>query len=143
MEIEQFISTLESMDAGVIKRLPDKLGWFEAFKNVEKQRLLKNITEADRTTIGNPNPDFTWGFTNNFSYKNLDLSIFLQGSQGGDIFNLTNVQLTNGDANTTRAYYNSAWTPTNTDTNAPRVGNNSNREISKPINLYKLFWLRS
>lgn len=89
-----------------------------------------DITEADRTTIGNPNPDFTWGFTNNISYKNLDLSIFLQGSQGGDIFNLTNVQLTNGDANTTRAYYNSAWTPTNTDTNAPRVGNNSNREIS-------------
>ncbi|WP_299322871.1 TonB-dependent receptor [uncultured Maribacter sp.] len=89
-----------------------------------------DITEADRTTIGNPNPDFTWGFTNNFSYKNLDLSIFFQGSQGGDIFNLTNVQLTNGDANTTRAYYNSAWTPTNTDTNAPRVGNNSNREIS-------------
>tara|TARA_R110000868_G_scaffold91243_5_gene253114 strand:- start:1313 stop:4348 length:3036 start_codon:yes stop_codon:yes gene_type:complete len=89
-----------------------------------------DITEADRTTIGNPNPDFTWGFTNNFSYKNLDLSIFLQGSQGGDIFNLTNVQLTNGDANTTRAYYNSAWTLTNTDTNTPRVGNNSNREIS-------------
>tara|TARA_R110000765_G_scaffold77645_1_gene152587 strand:+ start:8651 stop:11686 length:3036 start_codon:yes stop_codon:yes gene_type:complete len=89
-----------------------------------------DITEADRTTIGNPNPDFTWGFTNNISYKNLDLSIFLQGSQGGDIFNLTNVQLTNGDANTTRAYYNSAWTPTNTDTNTPRVGNNSNREIS-------------
>ncbi|WP_430429592.1 SusC/RagA family TonB-linked outer membrane protein [Maribacter litoralis] len=89
-----------------------------------------DITEADRTTIGNPNPDFTWGFTNNFNYKNLDLSIFFQGSQGGDIFNLTNVQLTNGDANTTSAYYNSAWTPTNTDTNAPRVGNNSNREIS-------------
>lgn len=89
-----------------------------------------DITEADRTTIGNPNPDFTWGFTNNFTYRNLDLSIFFQGSQGGDIFNLTNVQLTNGDANTTRAYYNSAWTPTNTDTNTPRVGNNSNREIS-------------
>lgn len=89
-----------------------------------------DITEADRTTIGNPNPDFTWGFTNNFTYRNLDLSIFFQGSQGGDIFNLTNVQLTNGDANTTRVYYNSAWTPTNTDTNTPRVGNNSNREIS-------------
>ncbi|WP_036156632.1 SusC/RagA family TonB-linked outer membrane protein [Maribacter forsetii] len=89
-----------------------------------------DITEGDRTTIGNPNPDFTWGFTNNFSYKNLDLSIFFQGSQGGDIFNLTNVQLTNGDANTTTDYYNNAWTPTNTDTDAPRVGNNSNREIS-------------
>jgi TonB-linked SusC/RagA family outer membrane protein len=89
-----------------------------------------DITEADRTTIGNPNPDYTFGFTNNFTYKDWDLSIFFQGSQGGDIFNLTNVQLTNGDANTTKDYYNNAWTATNTDTNAPRVGNNSNREIS-------------
>ncbi|QWX84009.1 TonB-dependent receptor [Cellulophaga sp. HaHaR_3_176] len=89
-----------------------------------------DITEADRTTIGNPNADFTFGFTNNFSYKNWDLSIFFQGSQGGDIFNLTNVQLTNGDANTTKDNFNSAWTPTNTDTNTPRVGNNSSREIS-------------
>ncbi|WP_372745176.1 SusC/RagA family TonB-linked outer membrane protein [Lutibacter sp.] len=89
-----------------------------------------SITEADRTTIGNPNPDYTFGITNNFSYKNFDLSIFLQGSQGGDIFNLTNVQLFNGDANTTKEYYNNAWTATNTDTDMPRVGNNSNREIS-------------
>ncbi|QDO93633.1 TonB-dependent receptor [Formosa sediminum] len=89
-----------------------------------------DITEADRTTIGNPNPDYTFGFTNNFSYKNFDLSIFFQGSQGGEIFNLTDSQLTNGDANTTKSYYNNAWTATNTDTNDPRVGNNSNREVS-------------
>ncbi len=88
------------------------------------------ITEADRTIIGNPNPDFTFGFTNNFSYRNFDLSIFFQGSQGGDIFNMTNVQLNNGDANTTRDYFNNAWTPSNTNTDQPRVGNNSNREIS-------------
>lgn len=89
-----------------------------------------DITEADRTTIGNPNADYTFGITNSFSYKNLDLSIFFQGSQGGDIFNLTDVQLNNGDANTTQSYFNNAWTPTNTDTDQPRVGNNSNREIS-------------
>ena len=40
------------------------------------------------------------------------------------------MQLNNGDSNTTRDYYNNAWTPTNTNTNEPRVGNNSNREIS-------------
>ncbi|MCB4800147.1 SusC/RagA family TonB-linked outer membrane protein [Neotamlana laminarinivorans] len=84
----------------------------------------------DRRIIGNPNPDFTWGITNNFRYKNFDLNIFFQGSQGGDIFNMTNVQLNNGDANTTYDYFNNAWTPTNTNTNQPRVGNNSNREIS-------------
>ena len=43
---------------------------------------------------------------------------------------MTNVQLHNGDANTTRDYFNSAWTSSNTETNSPRVGNNSNREIS-------------
>ena len=88
------------------------------------------ITESDRGIIGNPNPDFTWGFTNSFTYKNFDLNIFFQGSQGGEIFNMTNVQLNNGDSNTTQAYYNNAWTPTNTDTDQPRVGNNSWREIS-------------
>ena len=88
------------------------------------------ITEADRTIIGNPNPDFTFGFTNTLSYKNFDLNIFFQGSQGGDIFNLTDVQLNNGDANTTRDYYNNAWTTSNTGADQPRVGNNSNREIS-------------
>jgi TonB-linked SusC/RagA family outer membrane protein len=88
------------------------------------------INAEDRTIIGNPNADFTFGITNNFSYKNLDLSIFFQGSQGGEIFNMTNVQLFNGDANTTKDHFHSAWTPTNTDTNTPRIGNNSNREFS-------------
>ncbi|MET2986071.1 SusC/RagA family TonB-linked outer membrane protein [Aureibaculum conchae] len=89
-----------------------------------------DITNDDRQIIGNPNPDFTWGITNSFSYKNFDANIFFQGSQGGEIFNMTNVQLANGDANTTYDYFNNAWTPTNTDTDQPRVGNNSFREIS-------------
>jgi len=88
------------------------------------------ITADDRTIIGNPNPDFTFGINNSFSYKNFDLGIFFQGSQGGDIFNMTNVQLNNGDANTTREYFSNAWTSSNTTTDQPRVGNNSNREIS-------------
>lgn len=88
------------------------------------------IDDSDRTIIGNPNPDFTWGITNDFTYKNWDLNLFFQGSQGGEIFNMTNVQLNNGDANTTYDYFDNAWTTTNTNTNQPRVGNNSNREIS-------------
>ncbi len=89
-----------------------------------------DITNDDRKIIGNPNPDFTWGITNSFKYKDFDLNIFFQGSQGGDIFNLTDVQLNNGDSNTTYGYFNNAWTPSNTNTNQPRVGNNSFREIS-------------
>ncbi len=89
-----------------------------------------DITNDDRKTIGNPNPDFTWGITNSFKYKDFDFNIFFQGSQGGDIFNMTNVQLNNGDANTTYDYYNNAWSSSNTDASQPRVGNNSWREIS-------------
>lgn len=88
------------------------------------------ITSDDEGIIGDPNADFTYGFTNTFTYKNFDMNIFFQGSQGGEIFNMTNVQLNNGDSNTTKDYFNNAWTATNTDTNEPRVGNNSNREIS-------------
>jgi TonB-dependent starch-binding outer membrane protein SusC len=49
-------------------------------------------TPEDRTIIGNPNPDFFWGLTNTVSYKNFNLSLFLQGVQGNDIFNATRVE---------------------------------------------------
>jgi predicted transcriptional regulator len=41
----------------------------------------------DRTFIGDPTPDFTFGFTNNFTYKNFDLSITMSGQVGGKILN--------------------------------------------------------
>ena len=48
-----------------------------------------NPTEADKKNIGNANADFTYGITNNFSYKNVSLNLFFQGSQGNDILNAT------------------------------------------------------
>jgi TonB-linked SusC/RagA family outer membrane protein len=45
------------------------------------------ITSADRTIVGNPHPDFIFGLTNNFTYQGIDLTIFLQGSYGNDVFN--------------------------------------------------------
>lgn len=45
------------------------------------------IDNDDRTIIGNPYPDFTWGITNNFTYKSFDLSFTFQGVQGGDLIN--------------------------------------------------------
>ena len=87
------------------------------------------ITTADQKIIGNPNPNFTLGITNNFTYKNFDLNIFFQGAFGGDVFNLTKVQLLNGDSNALRDVLN-AWTSTNTNTDIPRVVGNRGREIS-------------
>ncbi|WP_366186040.1 TonB-dependent receptor [Flavobacterium ovatum] len=78
------------------------------------------ITTTDRKIIGDPNPDWNMGITNNFSYKNFDLNIFFQGSYGGDIFNLTRAQLFRGSSNALKEVLN-AWTPTNTNTDIPRV----------------------
>ncbi|GGD27579.1 SusC/RagA family TonB-linked outer membrane protein [Hyunsoonleella pacifica] len=79
-----------------------------------------DISPSDQQIIGDPTPDFTFGITNNFTYKNFDLNIFFQGVQGGDIMNLTAIQLFNGDSNATTEILNS-WTPSNTNTNIPRA----------------------
>jgi hypothetical protein len=39
-------------------------------------------SEAQRMVVGDPNPDFIYGFTNNFSYKGFDLSVFFNGVAG-------------------------------------------------------------
>lgn len=47
------------------------------------------ISANDRTYIGDPNPDFTFGMTNTFAWKGLSLSVLLQGSYGNDIYNVS------------------------------------------------------
>jgi TonB-linked SusC/RagA family outer membrane protein len=44
------------------------------------------IDANDMTIIGSNQPDFFWGMSNKFSYKNFDLTVLLQGSQGGKVF---------------------------------------------------------
>lgn len=46
-----------------------------------------SLTAADRVALGNPYPDFTWGITNNFRYKDFDLSFLFQGVQGVTVYN--------------------------------------------------------
>ncbi|MEN6618834.1 MAG: TonB-dependent receptor [Rikenellaceae bacterium] len=54
------------------------------FKDVYEDGV---IDDKDQTVIGNPNPDFTFGFTNTFTYKNWSLGLVLTGSYGADILN--------------------------------------------------------
>ncbi len=49
------------------------------------------INSNDRMVIGDPNPDFTGGFTNNIAYKSFELNFFIQFSYGNDIFNATRI----------------------------------------------------
>lgn len=44
------------------------------------------ITQDDRTKIGDPSPDFTYGFNVNLSYKNFDLGVDMMGVYGNEIY---------------------------------------------------------
>jgi len=57
------------------------------------------IDADDRTILGSYHPDFTWGITNRFNWKNIDFSFFIQGVEGREILNLTARHLKNGEAN--------------------------------------------
>ncbi|MDI1255602.1 MAG: TonB-dependent receptor [Flavobacterium sp.] len=93
------------------------------------------VDTSDKTFIGNPHPDFTFGFTNNFRYKNIDLSLFLQGSVGNDVMNLTKRAGTSNAILSQNQFTEAAdyWTPDNTNTSIPRPINsesNTNAFIS-------------
>ena len=68
------------------------------YKDVDENGV---IDERDRTDVGSPLPKFTFGWTNTFRYKNLDLSIFLNGSYGNKVMNYNSLTLT---------HMNSTWT---------------------------------
>ncbi|SKB91218.1 TonB-linked outer membrane protein, SusC/RagA family [Sphingobacterium nematocida] len=46
------------------------------------------ITSSDRTILGSPFPDFTYGMTNTFQFKNIDFSFTLQGVHGFEVLNM-------------------------------------------------------
>ena len=49
----------------------------------------KKINAEDRVDVGNPTPKYTWGITNTFKYKDFDLSVLVQGQNGGTVYGLT------------------------------------------------------
>lgn len=53
------------------------------------------VDTYDRTNIGSPMPKFTFGINNTFTYKNFDLSIFLNGTYGNKVMNYTSINLSN------------------------------------------------
>ncbi|MDE5418100.1 TonB-dependent receptor [Labilibaculum sp. DW002] len=80
------------------------------------------VNDQDRTYIGDPHPDFTFGVNMNVQYKNFDFSAFIEGVSGRDIYNV-HKQMTDF------TYWNfnhgtnvlNAWTPENSNSNIPAV----------------------
>jgi len=90
-----------------------------------------NPTPEDRTIIGDPNPDFLFGLSNRFAYRNFDLSVFLQGSYGNDIFNATRIE-TEGmiDAKNQSRQVLNRWRAPGQETDIPRaVADNTDNSI--------------
>jgi TonB-dependent starch-binding outer membrane protein SusC len=81
------------------------------------------ISASDRTYIGDPNPDFTYGLTNTFKWNGLSLSILIQGSYGNDIYNVSKME-TQGmydGKNQTTAVLN-RWQVPGQITSVPKAG---------------------
>src|ERR1019366_6652666 len=81
------------------------------------------ITEADKQIVGHPNPDYIWGVTNTFRYKGFDLSILIQGQNGGSLYSMLGRAITRtgqGFTDNAPAFYTDRWRSA-TDPGAGRV----------------------
>jgi len=96
------------------------------------------IDTNDRTIIGRGLPIHTGGFTNNFTYKGFDLSVFFQWSYGNDILNANRLffESSNNKARELNQYasYANRWTPENPYSDIPAATtSSSNRVISSRV----------
>jgi TonB-linked SusC/RagA family outer membrane protein len=83
------------------------------------------LTDKDRTIIGNPVPDFNYGITLKFGYQNFDLSTLFTGSYGNDMLNAANPYLMSGSGNynSYAGLFDSAWDGEGSTNTQPRLSN--------------------
>ncbi len=81
-----------------------------------------DIDGDDRSYIGSPHPDFTYGINFGLEYKAWDFNMLLQGTQGNDVYNFSKwfTDFVAFPGAKSLDYYNS-WTPTNTGASLPQL----------------------
>jgi TonB-linked SusC/RagA family outer membrane protein len=89
------------------------------------------INNEDKVVIGNPHPDFTYGFTAGATWKNFDANLFLQGSHGNDVY----MGMFRYDLNTTNLPISALgrWTGEGSSNDIPRMTHsdlNQNNRVS-------------
>ncbi len=96
------------------------------------------IDANDRTFLGSPNPDFTYGVNLGFNYKGFDFSTMFYGTQGNENINTIKVNThffgtyTGGKSKDLL----NAWTPQNTGSNIPKVESANNFSTSRVLNTF-------
>ena len=83
------------------------------------------ITENDRTKIGDGIPSFTYGITLTAAYKGFDFTLFGTGSQGNDVFCCINRPDMLAWNKMKDYLYDGRWTKNHTDASVPRAGANN------------------
>ena len=87
------------------------------------------INTADMIELGSPFPDYLFGLTNTVGYKDFQLSVFINGSIGNKIANMTKFRLSGLVAtnrwNALQEAYDNRWTGEGTSNYYPRVASNS------------------
>lgn len=97
------------------------------------------ISDTDRVIIGDPNPDFTFGFGATFSIWRFSLGLNFNGSYGNDIYNVNKVcdtDVRTVTSNITRDCYYNAWTPENKKTEYPGLGKMEQIDYGSITNRY-------
>lgn len=102
--------------------------------NKAGEKVLKaGLKDEDRTYIGDPNPDFTYSVNSTVAYKNLSLSLYVQGVQGNDIMCLSTGS-SNYDygwgLNNFREVLYDHWTPENTNAKYPVISSTNTYAVS-------------
>jgi TonB-linked SusC/RagA family outer membrane protein len=83
------------------------------------------INALDQTIIGDPNPDFVYGFNANVTYKQFTLDMQFNGVQGNQIVNANLIEetdVTNSQKNVRKDAFYQAWTPENKSNTYPKLG---------------------
>lgn len=91
------------------------------------------INDSDRTIISNSNPKHYGGFSNNFTYKNFDLSMLFNWSYGNEVLNLGRSRLEAGQslfANVTQDYWNNRWMPERSSNVYPALNGQGKLDVS-------------
>jgi TonB-dependent starch-binding outer membrane protein SusC len=105
--------------------------------------------DGDRTVIGDANPKFTGGWSNQFTYKGFDLSVFVNFVVGNDIYNANKIEWTDGAFGNLNMLGEMSNRFTWINTNGQRVTDpvelakiNANATIWSPVRVQR-WWLHS
>ena len=124
-------SWAEANASGIVGAAPGEIRYVNNSSNAVDGNGNQIINFDDYVQIGDPNPDFNVAISNNFKYKNWDLSMLITGQKGGDLFWVDSWPLT-GNSNSRNgltAAFNDSWkAPLGVDSNGqvfydPALGN--------------------